>query len=66
VKVHYSVGDEFPGTGGALKNSEGLLRNEHDFIAVNSDILTSLNPIMLSESRHVALRKLMLGLIPGF
>jgi len=53
VKVYYSVEDEPLGTGGALKNAEGLLRNEHGFIVVNSNIITNLNPMMLSESRSV-------------
>ena len=53
VKVYYSVEDEPLGTGGALKNAEGLLRNEQGFIVVNGDIITNLNPTILSESRSV-------------
>jgi mannose-1-phosphate guanylyltransferase len=53
VKVYYSVEDEPLGTGGALKNAEGLLMNESGFLTVNGDIITSLNPTALVEQGSV-------------
>jgi NDP-sugar pyrophosphorylase family protein len=53
VKVYYSVEDEPLGTGGALKNTEGLLMNESGFLTVNGDIITSLNPTVLVEQGSV-------------
>jgi NDP-sugar pyrophosphorylase family protein len=53
VKVYYSVEDEPLGTGGALKNAEGLLMNESGFLTVNGDIITSLNPTALVEQSSV-------------
>jgi NDP-sugar pyrophosphorylase family protein len=53
VKGYYSVEDEPLGTGGALKNAEGLLANEHGFLTVNSDIITDLNHTILSEGSSI-------------
>ncbi len=43
VSVGYSVEDEPLGTGGALKNASSLIHGEQ-FIAMNGDILTDLDP----------------------
>jgi NDP-sugar pyrophosphorylase family protein len=53
VKVYYSVEDEPLGTGGTLKNAEGLLMNESGFLTVNGDIITSLKPTALAEQGSV-------------
>ncbi len=50
VKVYYSVEDEPLGTGGGLKNAEGILRNEDVFLVLNGDILTNLDPTKLVET----------------
>jgi len=49
VKMVYVVEDEPLGTGGALKNAEHILRGENEFIVVNGDIITNLNPAKLLE-----------------
>lgn len=49
VKVGYTVEDEPLGTAGALKNAEHLLRSEKSFIVINGDVLTNINPLMLTE-----------------
>lgn len=49
VKIGYSVEDEPLGTGGALKNGEHLLRFDKQFIVVNGDILTTLNPFRMLD-----------------
>ena len=50
VKVGYTVEDEPLGTAGALKNAEHLLRSEKSFIVINGDVLTDINPLILTES----------------
>lgn len=50
VKVGYAVEEEPLGTGGALKNAEGLLSGQKEFFMVNGDILTNLDPKMLRDS----------------
>jgi len=47
MKVGYVVEEEPLGTGGALKNAEHLLRNEDNFLVLNGDVLTDLNPMEL-------------------
>ncbi|MEM1942737.1 MAG: nucleotidyltransferase family protein [Candidatus Caldarchaeum sp.] len=49
VKIGYSVEDEPLGTGGALKNAEHLLKHDSQFIVVNGDILTTLNPLTMLD-----------------
>lgn len=49
VKVGYAVEEEPLGTGGALKNAEGLLSGQKDFFMVNGDILTNLDPGKLRD-----------------
>lgn len=49
VRVGYVMEDEPLGTGGALKNAEHILSSEKEFIVVNGDILTDLNPAQLLE-----------------
>lgn len=49
VRLGYSVEDEPLGTGGALKNAEHLLKSDKVFLAVNGDILTTINPLKLVE-----------------
>jgi len=49
VRIGYSVEDEPLGTGGALKNAEHLLKSDRQFIVVNGDILTTLNPLKMTE-----------------
>ena len=49
VKVGYAVEEEPLGTGGALKNAEGLLSGQKDFFMVNGDILTNLDPRKLRD-----------------
>lgn len=44
VRVGYVVEEEPLGKGGAIKNAEHLLRNEHKFLVVNGDIITNLDP----------------------
>lgn len=50
VRVGYAVEEEPLGTGGALKNAEGLLSGQKEFFMVNGDILTNLDPKMLRNS----------------
>lgn len=50
VKVGYAVEEEPLGTGGALKNAEGLLSGQKEFFMVNGDILTNLDPKVLRDS----------------
>jgi mannose-1-phosphate guanylyltransferase len=49
VRVGYSVEEKALGTGGALKNAETLLNNDH-FIMLNGDIITNLDPSYLVRS----------------
>jgi len=49
VNIVYVVEDEPLGTGGALKNAERVLRGEDEFIVVNGDVITNLNPLKLLE-----------------
>ena len=53
VRVGYAVEEEPLGTGGALKNAEGLLSGQNEFFMVNGDILTNLDPKMLRDGRGV-------------
>ncbi len=50
VEIKYSREDEPLGTGGAIKNAEGLLSKEDEFILVNGDIITNLNIYSLIEA----------------
>lgn len=50
VRAGYAVEEEPLGTGGALKNAEGLLSGQEEFFMVNGDILTNLDPMMLRDS----------------
>jgi NDP-sugar pyrophosphorylase family protein len=54
VQVAYSVEDEPLGTGGALKNTYSLLKDEKNgFFMINGDILTNINFIGLAnENKH--------------
>jgi NDP-sugar pyrophosphorylase family protein len=52
VKVGYAVEEEPLGTGGALKNAESLLSGQDSFFMINGDILTELDPNMLSSPRN--------------
>jgi mannose-1-phosphate guanylyltransferase len=54
VNVAYTVEDEPLGTGGALKNTYSLLKDEKiGFFMINGDILTDINFIGLAnENRH--------------
>lgn len=49
VRVGYAVEEEPLGTGGALKNAEGLLSGQSEFFMVNGDILTNLDPNRLRD-----------------
>lgn len=49
VRVGYAVEEEPLGTGGALKNAEGLLSGQKEFFMVNGDILTNLDPNKLRD-----------------
>ncbi|HEX9677559.1 nucleotidyltransferase family protein [Nitrososphaera sp.] len=53
VRVGYAVEEEPLGTGGALKNAEGLLSGQKEFFMVNGDILTNLDPKMLRDGGGV-------------
>jgi mannose-1-phosphate guanylyltransferase len=53
VKVGYAVEEEPLGTGGALKNAEGLLSGQKEFFMVNGDILTNLDPNRLRDGGSV-------------
>lgn len=53
VKVGYAVEEEPLGTGGALKNAEGLLSGQKEFFMVNGDILTNLDPNKLRDGGSV-------------
>jgi NDP-sugar pyrophosphorylase family protein len=63
VRVYYSIEDEPLGTGGALRNAEGLLRYESGFICINGDILTDLDPTALVEM-HGGDAVGVIGLVP--
>ena len=54
VNVAYTVEDEPLGTGGALKNTYSLLKDEKNgFFMINGDILTNINFVGISnENRH--------------
>ena len=41
--MHYIKEEEPLGTGGAIKNAEGLLKNEEGFFVLNGDILTNID-----------------------
>jgi len=49
VKVGYVVEEEPLGTGGALLNTESLLRREESFLVLNGDVITNLNPSRLRD-----------------
>ncbi|AIF83874.1 Nucleoside-diphosphate-sugar pyrophosphorylase family protein [Candidatus Nitrososphaera evergladensis SR1] len=49
VKVGYAVEEEPLGTGGALKNAEGLLSGQSEFFMLNGDILSNLDPLKLRD-----------------
>ncbi len=49
VKISYSIEEKPLGTGGALKNAETLLKGHEEFIMLNGDVLTDLNPLELLE-----------------
>jgi len=49
VKVGYVVEEEPLGTGGALLNTESLLRREENFLVLNGDVITNLNPSRLGK-----------------
>jgi mannose-1-phosphate guanylyltransferase len=50
VKVAYTVEDEPLGTGGALKNTQSLLKDEKTgFFMINGDILTNIDLLSLSN-----------------
>ena len=49
VKVGYAVEEEPLGTGGALKNAEGLLSGQSEFFMLNGDILSNLDPSKLRD-----------------
>jgi mannose-1-phosphate guanylyltransferase len=44
VKVGYAIEEEPLGKGGAIKNSEHLLRNEDKFLVINGDVITNIDP----------------------
>jgi len=50
VNIEYSIERSALGTGGAIKNAEPLLASEDRFIVVNGDIITNLNPKLLSKA----------------
>jgi|Deesub1362A_J573_1020465.scaffolds.fasta_scaffold00003_125 NDP-sugar pyrophosphorylase family protein len=50
VEITYSKEEEPLGTGGAIKNAEGILSKEDEFILVNGDIITNLNIYSLIEA----------------
>jgi NDP-sugar pyrophosphorylase family protein len=54
VKVAYTVEEEPLGTGGALKNTYGLLKDEKDgFFMINGDILTNIDfKILADKNKH--------------
>lgn len=47
VTIHYSHESEPLGTAGALKNAEHFLLDEEQFLMMNGDILTNLDPTQL-------------------
>jgi len=49
VKIRYSIEEEPLGTGGGLRNAEPLLKDCENFIVLNGDVLTDLDPIKLLE-----------------
>jgi len=49
IRAVYSIEERPLGTAGALKNAEGILKNE-EFIAVNGDIITNIDVNMLMSS----------------
>lgn len=53
VRVGYAVEEEPLGTGGALKNAEGLLSGQKEFFMVNGDILTNLDVNKLRDGGSV-------------
>ncbi|HDD42345.1 MAG TPA: nucleotidyltransferase family protein [Nitrososphaeria archaeon] len=49
LKIDYAIEEKPLGTGGALKNAERFLKGEENFIMLNGDVLTDLNPLDLLE-----------------
>ena len=47
VEIVYSKEEKPLGTGGALKNSEFLLKDHSSFLVMNGDIMTNMNPYSL-------------------
>ena len=50
VRIGYVIEDEPLGTGGAVKNAGHILENDEEFVVVNGDILTDLDPNILLET----------------
>jgi NDP-sugar pyrophosphorylase family protein len=50
VKIEYSIEEEPLGTGGAIKNAKGKLKNTSSFLILNGDILTDLRILPLIDS----------------
>ncbi len=50
VTIVYSVEDEPLGTAGALKNAAGILSKREEFLVLNGDILTNINPRLLVDN----------------
>ncbi len=50
VRIGYVIEDEPLGTGGAVKNAGHILEGDEEFIVVNGDILTDLDPNTLLET----------------
>ncbi len=44
MKVGYAIEEEPLGKGGAIKNSEHLIKNESEFLVVNGDVITDVQP----------------------
>lgn len=52
VRVGYVIEDEPLGKGGALMNARHLLETERNFVVLNGDVLTNLDPIKLVSELH--------------
>ncbi len=64
VKVVYSIEERPLGTGGALKNAEGVLKGE-SFIALNGDIITNIDLSELINSlSHDPKALMVMALVP--
>ncbi len=50
VRVGYVIEDEPLGTGGAVKNAGHVLEGDEEFVVVNGDIITDLDPNILFET----------------